>query len=631
MLLLNCIGIIILRILREHMPHKQMMKNENIQLLIDTYDGAMIVINTKGVILALNNTLAAIIGKTKNELIGTPASMHLKSICSESGLKLLQQILYTKEPAIWEDFKRNRWWKKRAIPILDSAGNVTKIIGYITDITEEKKAHDNKLKQKENLYYNLISNVSDIIVLINEKGNIIFNSVSLEKFLGYKQKARIGGSIFDNLHPDELERAKKLLKKIVEIPGPHLGNVFKIRHKNGSWRLFDVHANNLLHDENINGIIVTLRDITEQKIIEQELKETKEYLRNIIDNTNEIIFTIKRENKVTLWNRSAERLTGFKNKQQKDFSRSEFGFIENFKDTADFINQIFSHKNRTLEQIILKNKTGSSHILKPSVSVLKDNKGSISDIIFICKDITYESELHEQILPGSSYMIESGDNTDMKRLLKNYVNKGKNELFITREPVEIESHYIESNQTTIMVFTSLKDAKFASITNPDDFKRSIVHFIDNTSDPVIIIDRIDYLINIHGFKKIFPVLCEMNDVIKKHQALLFIRINKLLLSEIEYLSLKEEYTAYPSKYLEDVYLEAVLFEILEFVGQENKWNKIVNQNKIVNRFTISKLTAQKRIAALLDAGLLLSKVKGRSKQLYITDKGKELLEKKKIP
>ena len=611
------------------MSCKQLMDNENIEILIDTFDGAMIALDEKGMILALNNTLATIIGKTKDELIGTPASIHLATILSESGLTSLQQIYITKEPAIWKEVKQDRWRKTKAIPILDDAGNVAKIVVYISDITEEKKVHNNTLKKKEDYYYNLISNVSDLIVLINEKGNIIFSSASLEKLLGYDQKKRIGGSIFDNLHMDEMEKAKKLFKTIVETPGPHIGNVFKIRHKNGTWRFFDLHANNLLHDDNIQGIIVALRDITKQKLVEQELKETKEYLQNIIDNTNEIIFTVNRAKKVTLWNHSAEHITGLKNKQQKDFSMVEFDFIENFKDVNEYIDHVFSNKNRILNQIIVKDETGSSVLLKPSVSVLKDKKGRISDIVFICEDITYPSELHEHIVSGSSYLIDAADNTDMKRLLKNYVNKGNNALFITREPVEIESHYTTSKKTRIMVFTSLKDAKFSCIKTPEGFKNSAIQFITDMCNPVIIIDRIDYLFNIYGFKTIFPILCEINDVIKQHQAVLFIRFNKQLLSPIEYLSLKEEYSIYPSKYLDDVYLEAALFEILEFVGQENKWNKTINQNKIVNQFSISKLTAQKRITNLLDARLIVSKMKGRSKHLYITDKGKELLEKKK--
>jgi len=54
----------------------------------------------------------------------------------------------------------------------------------------------------------------------------------------------------------------------------------------------------------------------------------------------------------------------------------------------------------------------------------------------------------------------------------------------------------------------------------------------------------------------------------------------------------------------------------------------VNQDKILKRFTISKVTVQKRIAALLEDALVVSRHEGRSKHLYITKKGKELVEKK---
>jgi len=180
----------------------------------------------------------------------------------------------------------------------------------------------------------------------------------------------------------------------------------------------------------------------------------------------------------------------------------------------------------------------------------------------------------------------------------------------------------------IQIFSTLQDTKYQSLDSPDEMKKSILNFIKNKKNPVVFIDRIDYLMNIYDFHDIYPVLCEINDAIRKHNAMIFIRINRDLLSEKEYFLIKEECDTLPSKHLEHIYLDGSLFEILEFIHQEDNWNRVVNQDKILKRFTISKVTAQKRITALLDDALIISKHEGRSKHLYITKKGKELVEKK---
>ena len=48
------------------------------------------------------------------------------------------------------------------------------------------------------------------------------------------------------------------------------------------------------------------------------------------------------------------------------------------------------------------------------------------------------------------------------------------------------------------------------------FKNNIYEFINKNKHSVVVIDRLDYLLNIYDFKEIFPILCEINDIIKKY-------------------------------------------------------------------------------------------------------------------
>ena len=85
---------------------------------------------------------------------------------------------------------------------------------------------------------------------------------------------------------------------------------------------------------------------------------------------------------------------------------------------------------------------------------------------------------------------------------------------------------------------------------------------------------------------------------------------------------------FPSEQVRGIYLSEDLFNMLNYIYDENQSNRIVNQIKIVKHFSISKITAQNKIKQLVDEALIFSKSMGRSNHLYITNKGRLLLKKR---
>jgi predicted transcriptional regulator len=89
--------------------------------------------------------------------------------------------------------------------------------------------------------------------------------------------------------------------------------------------------------------------------------------------------------------------------------------------------------------------------------------------------------------------------------------------------------------------------------------------------------------------------------------------------------LQEEFLKLPSQRIEDVQLEETLFEILNYIHNENNRNVLVTHSKIEKTFSISKVTNQKRIESLIGLGLIFSRKQGKAKMLHVTEKGKKLL------
>ena len=121
-------------------------------------------------------------------------------------------------------------------------------------------------------YRILVENTSDIITLMGADGTVFYESSALERVVGYKPDDQVGTNAFDWIHPDDIDRALDLFVDILSTPGLHPPLEFRVPHQDGSWRYLEHVVNNLLDDPDVGGIVVTSRDITKRKELEEQLR-----------------------------------------------------------------------------------------------------------------------------------------------------------------------------------------------------------------------------------------------------------------------------------------------------------------------------------------------------------------------
>jgi diguanylate cyclase (GGDEF)-like protein/PAS domain S-box-containing protein len=121
-------------------------------------------------------------------------------------------------------------------------------------------------------YRSLVQNTSDIITLIDADGTVNYESSALEQVMGYRPEDQLGTRAFDWVHPDDMDQALSIFAEVLSTPGLHAPIEFRAPHKDGSWRYLEHTINNLLDDPDVNGIVVTSRDITERKEFEEQLR-----------------------------------------------------------------------------------------------------------------------------------------------------------------------------------------------------------------------------------------------------------------------------------------------------------------------------------------------------------------------
>ena len=179
------------------------------------------------------------------------------------------------------------WVRSRFVPIITD-GSVSHVMLFSTDNTKRKQA-ETDLKQSEEKHRALIENISDAILLINENSQVIYQSPSVERIAGFALEDSEGKTVFDFIHPDDLQNCLDFFQQVAASPGVPLQNQYRILHKQGHYIWIEGTITNLLHDESVKAFIVNYRDITERKKAEENIEALNESLeQKVVDRTAQL-------------------------------------------------------------------------------------------------------------------------------------------------------------------------------------------------------------------------------------------------------------------------------------------------------------------------------------------------------
>ncbi|MDA3816633.1 MAG: PAS domain S-box protein, partial [Prolixibacteraceae bacterium] len=168
-----------------------------------------------------------------------------------------------------------RWVQGTGELEFDKKGNPVRMHGAIQDITERKKAEE-ALRQSEAIKNKMVSNIGDVIVVIDNDGINRYKSSNIEKWFGWKPDELIGASIWNNVHADDLTEAQNFIDNLKAEPGKT--GTINVRYlcKNRDYKWIEFTGINMLHDDDIQGILGNFKDISNRMKSEQELLEAKE-------------------------------------------------------------------------------------------------------------------------------------------------------------------------------------------------------------------------------------------------------------------------------------------------------------------------------------------------------------------
>ena len=266
---------------------------------------------------------------------------------------------------------------------------------------ERKRDYEAPLESEE-YFKAIIRNSTEIVLIVDKLGTIIYASPSVEHFLGYGPDELIGTSSFDWIVSDDKPRAitdfvESLQTKELPIP-----NVFRVIHKDGTVRILEGIGNNLLDNPIVAGFVMNVRDITERKLMDDALRESEEKYRIHFENASDIVFSYDLEFRILSISPSVERVLGYKPGEFIGKSFPELNILP-----SEYLEKAFSDGMRvfagevvlsSIYEVIAKDGTRKYGEFS-NAPILRE--GQVVAAVSVARDITgrklAESHLKEQI------------------------------------------------------------------------------------------------------------------------------------------------------------------------------------------------------------------------------------------
>jgi two-component system, cell cycle sensor histidine kinase and response regulator CckA len=159
-----------------------------------------------------------------------------------------------------------RWIFDRAFP-MDEESGVDRVIGVAEDITDRKVA--------EERFVVLSQEVADGIYVIAPDGVIVFATPAAESVLGYPTEELVGRNALDLVHPEDRDSLRDMLRDVVHRPGSVGRGQYRGLTAEGEVRFLESVGRNRIDHPAIGGLVVTTRDVTAQRRLEEQLRQSQ--------------------------------------------------------------------------------------------------------------------------------------------------------------------------------------------------------------------------------------------------------------------------------------------------------------------------------------------------------------------
>jgi PAS domain S-box-containing protein len=278
------------------------------------------------------------------------------------------------------------------------------------------------LRETEDRLNLLVKNSSDSLVIVNADGSQRYVSPAAERITGFSVTELEGRTLDTLIHPDDMEGIRAAWNEAVEHPEKTVTVQYRHIHKTKRWVFFEAVAQSFLSEPAINGIIASVRDISERRKAEEAITLTNKLMQTVINTAPVRIFFKDRNLHYLGCNRAFARDAGMERPEdligKDDYQLVWKAQAEMYR--ADDFAVIESGEAKLAYDEPQTTPDGGLIWLRTSKVPLRNESNSIIGVLGMYDDITdrkrVESELRESEDKFSQTFKSSPDAININRL-----------------------------------------------------------------------------------------------------------------------------------------------------------------------------------------------------------------------
>ena len=327
-------------------------------------------------------------------------------------LKEVDRIITGTSPA-WIEYRVRaksgsyRMIKDRGYLYVDDAGQLTRMAGFISDITEQKRAEE-ELRASEERFREVFAHAATGMNLQTATGDYLEVNPAFCQIIGYEEEELIGSNYRSITHPDDLARDWPEVEELLTGTIPNL--VLQKRYVSKSGRVVWVRNSvSLLRDHQGAPMqIVLVEDITDRKQAEEALRASEERFRRVFAHAATGMTVQTLEGDFLEVNPAFCRITGYEERELVGRNYRSITYAEDLEGARLRTEQLVSGEvpSVVIEKRYVR-KDGRPVWARNSVSLLGDSQPA--RIITLVEDITERKQAEEALRQLSGRLLQLQD------------------------------------------------------------------------------------------------------------------------------------------------------------------------------------------------------------------------------
>jgi len=350
----------------------------------------LIITDTNGLIISFNKTIQDLFGitieeyKNKNvtDLYANPKDRkRLVEMLSKSNMVRDFEVQVKQKNGTIRDVLAN-------IDYVD-VNRKHILMTSIYDITQYKQSG----KELDKHYQALFSSVPVGITVTDDPGNIVISNNAVKELLGYTADEMKDMNVRDFYYvPTDRRELIRLMRK--------LGNLrdfeTNFRHKDGSVIPVLINTDRIEFNNRKNMLLTSIRDISNLKRAKDELTRERDFSNAILNIAATLIVVLDKKGKITRFNRSCERISGYTAEEINGTYLWETNFFDPVI-TRKQINNLLSDAHPTAYETTVVSKRGDRYFVSWTFAALRDKERNIEYIIATGLDSTKRHRAEQKL------------------------------------------------------------------------------------------------------------------------------------------------------------------------------------------------------------------------------------------